>query len=176
MRTATFALFIGIAYLSAGILGMIPAALMPAPADAPPTKVTLLYGYLLGLFPVNVLHSAVHLVIGVLGIVAWQADRVWHRITSPKMFARAVTILYGALAVIGLIPGMNTLFGVLPLHGHDVWLHLGTGAVAGYFGWRSEVEVERRADTKPDRRDQVLPVERERRLGHSDRRVPGSEV
>ena len=36
MRTATFALFFGIAYLSAGLLGMVPAALMPAPAGAPP--------------------------------------------------------------------------------------------------------------------------------------------
>ena len=42
MRTATFALFIGIAYLSAGFLGMVPAALLPPPADAPPTHVTLL--------------------------------------------------------------------------------------------------------------------------------------
>jgi len=52
----------------AGVLGLVPAALLPAPADAPPVKVTLLYGYLLGLFPVNVVHSAVHLVIGQAGI------------------------------------------------------------------------------------------------------------
>lgn len=169
-------MFIGIAFLSAGVLGMVPAALMPPPADAPPVTFNLLYGYLLGLFPVNVLHSAVHLAIGALGIAAWQADHVWHRMTSPKMFARALAILYAALAVAGLIPGLNTLFGVLPLYGHDVWLHLGTAAVAAYFGWRSENEVERRASPEPDRRDQVLPVDHERRLGHADRRAPGSEV
>ena len=55
MRTATFALFAGIVYLSAGLLGLVPEALMPPPADAPaPTRLTALYGYLLGLFPVNV--------------------------------------------------------------------------------------------------------------------------
>jgi hypothetical protein len=176
MRTATFALFIGLAYVSAGVLGLVPDALLPPPADAPPTRFTMMYGYLLGLFPVNILHSAVHLAIGAWGIAAWQADHVWHRMTSPKMFARALAILYGALAVMGLIPGANTLFGLLPLHGHDVWLHAGTAAVAAYFGWRSEVLVENRATTTPDRRDQAQPVARERRFGHADRRAPGSEV
>jgi hypothetical protein len=54
MRIGTFALFIGIAYLSAGLLGLIPAALNPPPADAPITRFGVLYGYLGGLFPVNV--------------------------------------------------------------------------------------------------------------------------
>ena len=176
MRTATFALFIGLAYLAAGILGMVPDALQPPPPEAPPTTFTVLYGYLLGLFPVNVLHSAVHMVIGVLGLAAWQADHVWHRMTSPRTYARALAVLYGALAVLGLIPGVNTLFGLLPLYGHDVWLHLGTAILAAYFGWRTVTEVERRSDARPDRREHAVPVERERRLGHSDRRIPGSEV
>jgi hypothetical protein len=172
MRTATFALFLGIAYLSAGLLGLIPAALMPPPADAPPTHFSLLYGYLLGLFPVNVLHSVVHLAIGAWGIMAWRG------MASLKVFARSLAIFYGALAVMGLIPGMNTLFGMLPIHGHDVWLHAGTAALAAYFGWRTEVSVERRASTTPDddRREQVQPVPRERRYRQGDRRLPGSEV
>jgi hypothetical protein len=40
-------------------------------------------GYLLGLFPVNVLHSAVHFAIGVWGIVAGRG------MTSPKVYARS---------------------------------------------------------------------------------------
>jgi len=163
MNTSTFALIFGIAYLGAGLLGLIPAALIPPPADAPPTHFTLLYGYLLGLFPVNVLHSAVHLAIGVWGLGAWRGK------AEPHVYARALAILYGGLAVLGLMPGMNTLFGVLPIHGHDVWLHAGTAAVAAYFGWRSEVQMERRAVT-PDRRLRMLPVARERRLGLADRR------
>lgn len=171
MRTERFALFFGIAYLSAGLLGLIPAALLPPPADAPPTQFKVLYGYLLGLFPVNVLHSVVHLAIGAWGIMAWRG------MASLKVFARSLAIFYGALAVMGIIPGMNTLFGMLPLHGHDVWLHAGTAAVAAYFGWRREVSVEHRAGTTPDRRDdQILPVARERRVRHGDRRLPASEV
>jgi hypothetical protein len=170
MRTTTFALFFGIAYLSAGLVGLIPAALMPSPADAPPTRFNLLYGYLLGLFPVNLLHSVVHLAIGAWGIMAWR------RLASPKVFARSLTIFFGALAVMGVIPGMNTLFGMLPIHGHDVWLHAGTAAVAAYFGWRTEVSVEHRASTTPDRREQMQPVVRERRSHPRDRRQPFNEV
>ena len=162
MNTRYFALIFGIAYLAAGLLGMIPAALMSPPQDAPPTHFTLLYGYLLGLFPVNVLHSAVHIAIGAWGLTAWRDG------ADAKVFARSLAILYGVLAVMGMIPGMSTLFGILPMYGHDVWLHAGTAAIAAYFGWRQEVAVERRH--VDERRQRMLPVARERRLGLADRR------
>ena len=169
MRTATFALFAGIVYLSAGILGLVPDTLVPAPADAPPARVATLYGYLFGLFPVNVLHSLVHMAIGIWGLVAWQADHIGRRVRSPRVYARTLAVFYGVLAVLGLIPATNTLFGLLPLHGHDVWLHAGTAAIAAYFGWRKEAtDVERRH--MADRRQRMIPVARERRLGLSDRR------
>ena len=162
MKTRTFALIFGVAYLGAGLLGLIPAALMPPPADAPPTSFTMLYGYLLGLFPVNVLHSAVHIAIGFWGIAASREA------TAAKVYGRSLAILYGVLAVMGLIPGLNNAFGVIPLHGHDVWLHAGTAAIAAYFGWRTEVDVERRHMS--ERRQRMMPVARERRLGLADRR------
>jgi hypothetical protein len=163
MKTSTFALIIGIAYLAAGLLGLVPAALRPPPPDAPPTQFTFLYGYLLGLFPVNVLHSAVHLAIGAWGLAAWRG------LSNPYLYARTLAMFYGALAILGLVPGLNTLFGLLPIHGHDVWLHAGTAAVAAYFGWRStEPNMERR--THLERRQRMLPVARERRLGLTDRR------
>ena len=164
MKTSTFALIFGIAYLGAGLLGLVPAALMPPPSDAPPTHFTMLYGYLLGLFPVNVLHSAVHIAIGAWGLAAWRGHAA-----DARVYARALAIFYGALAVLGMMPGMNTLFGVLPIHGHDVWLHAGTAVAAAYFGWRAELPAERRT-LAPDRRLRMLPVARERRLGLADRR------
>ena len=163
MKTATFALIFGIAYLLAGLLGLVPAALQPPPPDAPPTHFTMLYGYLLGIFPVNVLHSAVHLAIGAWGIAAWRG------MTNPLVYARSIALLFGVLAVMGLIPGMSTLFGVLPLYGHNVWLHAGSAAIAAYFGWRStEPNLERRIHT--ERRQRMLPVAHARRLGLADRR------
>jgi hypothetical protein len=163
MRTATFALLLGIAYLAAGVLGLIPALLVPPPADAPPTSFAVLYGYLLGLFPVNILHTAVHLAIGVWGLAAWRGA------TDPQLYARALAILCGVLAVMGLIPGLNNVFGLIPLHDHDVWLHAGTAALAAYFGWRKEVHMEERRATG-ERRQRMIPVARERRFGVTDRR------
>ena len=165
MKTSTFALIIGIAYLGAGILGLIPAALVPPPIDAPPTSFTLLYGYLLGLFPVNLLHSLVHLVIGAWGISAWSGR------SSSISFARGLAILYGALAVMGMIPMLNTTMGMIPIHGNDVWLHGITAVAAAYFGWRGEgLHAERRGVIR-DRRYQLVPVARDRRAGMVDRRL-----
>ena len=117
-------------YFAAGLLGLVPEALLLAPPDAPQVHVTLFNGYLLGLFPVNILHSAVHLAVGVWGILAGRS------LMSPTLYARSIAIGFSALAVMGLVPELNTVCGLLPLEGHDVWLHGGTAAIAAYAGWR----------------------------------------
>ena len=169
MRTSTFALLAGLAYLALGILGLVPALLVPPPMDAPPTRLGLLYGYLLGLFPVNLLLSLVHLAIGAWGISAWRGA------ARPALYARGVALLFGLLAVMGLIPLANHFFGWMPVHGHDVWLHGITAAVAAYFGWRSEsTRTERR--TRMERRHRMQPVMSERRLGMPDRRFANARM
>jgi hypothetical protein len=40
----------------------------------------------------------------------------------------------------GFIPLLNTTFGLVPLYGHDLWLHAALAIVAAYFGFRSERE------------------------------------
>src|SRR5437870_5584839 len=117
MKTSTFARVLGIAYLLVGLMGLIPLFLVPPPIDAPPLNFTLLYGYLYGLFPVNLLHSLFHIVMGAWGISAWSGR------SNPIRFCRDATILFGALAVLGMFPGLSTLFGIMPIHGHDVWLN-----------------------------------------------------
>jgi hypothetical protein len=164
MRAATFALVFGIAYLAAGLLGLVPAALQPPPPGAPATAFGVLYGYLLGLFPVNVLHTAVHLVIGLWGVAAWSGA------LSALGYARSLAVIYGLLAVMGLVPGLNTLFGLIPLHGHDIWLHAGTAAIAAYFGWRREAISEERRVSTLDRRQRAITVTTDRRSGLDDRR------
>ena len=57
------------------------------------------------------------------------------------MFARGLTVVYGVLAVMGLIPVLNTTFGLIPIFGHDVWLHAGTAILAAYFGWMHHVDL-----------------------------------
>jgi hypothetical protein len=129
MTPRNFAFIIGIVYLVAGVLGFVPVLLRPAPESAPHVGITAFYGYMLGLFAVNLLHNAVHLAIGGWGIAASRSA------TGALTYAKTLAIFYGALAVMGLIPALNTLFGLVPIHGHDVWLHAATALAAAYFGW-----------------------------------------
>ncbi|HUQ77136.1 MAG TPA: DUF4383 domain-containing protein [Burkholderiales bacterium] len=164
MKTSTFALIFGVAYLAAGLLGLIPAMLTPPPVDAPGTKFTLLYGYLFGLFPVNILQSVVNIAIGAWGIAAGSGR------ASSTRFARSLAVFFGALAILGMLPMTNTLFGAVPLHSNDVWLHAVSAVIAAYFGWRQPAGAGERRRLSNDRRYQMAPVVRERRLGLSDRR------
>jgi Domain of unknown function (DUF4383) len=132
MTAKTFGLLIGIAFAAAGVLGFVPALLFPPPPDAPSITLTQFHGYLLGLFPVNVLHNIVHLAIGLLGIAAWRGGE-----GIAVTYARALAVVYAVLTVMGLIPGLKTVFGLIPIHGHDVWLHAATAVLAAYFGFRT---------------------------------------
>jgi hypothetical protein len=136
MAIRSFAIAAGIVYALVGLLGFVPGLTMEGPPEAPDLAIDSFYGYLLGLFPVNLLHNLVHLAIGAWGIVAYSRG-----IPGARAFARGLALLYGALAIIGLVPGLNTLFGLVPLHGHDVWLHAVTAAAAAYFGWIHRAEV-----------------------------------
>jgi hypothetical protein len=139
MAVRYFALVGGIIYALVGIAGLFPAALQPPPPGAPVLTVDTLYGYLLGLFPVNVLHSLVHLALGLWGIAAYRS------FTGSRGYARGLAWIYGVLTVMGLIPMLNTTFGLIPLFGHDIWLHAGTALIAAYFGYMAPGPARARA-------------------------------
>ncbi len=61
MSTKRFAMIAGIVYLLVGIAGFFPA-LLTAPDPAHSVSLNVLHGNLLGLFPVNIAHTLVHLV------------------------------------------------------------------------------------------------------------------
>jgi hypothetical protein len=135
----TFALAAGVAYLAVGVLGFIPGITQPPPASAPDLAVEAGYGYLLGLFPINVLHNLVHLAIGAWGAASYRS------FDASRLYARGLAVLYGLLTILGLVPGLNTTLGLIPIFGHDVWLHALTAAAAAYFGWTTSVDARRPA-------------------------------
>jgi hypothetical protein len=124
----TFALIFGIIYVLVGILGFIPG-LSTHPPDAPHLSVESGHGYLLGLFPINILHNIVHLLIGLAGVLASRS------LSGARLYAKILAIAYGLLAILGLIPATQTTFGLIPIHGNDVWLHALSALVAAYFGF-----------------------------------------
>jgi hypothetical protein len=125
-----FALIFGIIYLVVGVLGFVPGIVQPA-HDQHNLAVEANHGYLMGLFPINLLHNFVHLLVGILGLIGSRS------VQGAVRYARGLAIFYGLLAIMGLFPATNTMFGLVPIHGNDVWLHAGSALVAAYFGFRT---------------------------------------
>jgi len=128
MNTRTFALIFGIVFLIVGALGFVPS-MVHAPMGDHAMNMKQGYGDLLGMFPVNMLHNVVHILFGIWGILAYRS------LSGARMYFRVVAILYAILTIMGLVPAMDTTYGLIPLYGNDVWLHALLAIVAGYFGW-----------------------------------------
>lgn len=135
MKTRYFALAMGLGFLLIGVLGFVPG-LLTAPPPEPAVTLQAGYGILFGLFPVNVLHNLVHLAFGIWGVV------VWRSFPGSRVFARSVAVAYAVLAVMGLFPALNTIFGLLPMFSHDIWLHAAIAIVSAYFGYAPVTTVE----------------------------------
>lgn len=127
MGKRTFALILGIVYLLVGVLGLIPSLITSVVHDG--VAINTLEGNLLGIFPVNIVHTLVHLIIGIWGIMAYRSY------DASRTFAKVVGVLFLILFLMGVVPGLNTMFGMAPLMGADVWLHLLTGLAGVYFGF-----------------------------------------
>jgi hypothetical protein len=70
---------------------------------------------LLGIWPVNMLHNVVHLVLGIVGIMASKAHG------AAKTYCVVAGIAY--LALVGLAFADHTTFGLMPIGDNDIWLH-----------------------------------------------------
>ena len=51
------------------------------------------------------------------------------------IIAPLVAVNFGVLFVMGIIPVLRTTFGLIPLYGANVVLHLVTALLGVYFGW-----------------------------------------
>jgi hypothetical protein len=129
MAVRTFARVWGILFLIIGIGGFIPGLMTEH--DHPDVTMEAGLGLELGLFPVNLLHNLVHLVFGVWGLLSGRDAG------SARSYAKATAVIYAVFVVMGLIPAARlwTTFGLVPLYGNDVWLHVILAAGAAYFGF-----------------------------------------
>ena len=108
----------GIAFLLMGVVGLFLPGGMGMEAD--PARAP----HLFGLFPVNLLHNIVHLLFGLWGLAA---ARTW---AGARSYGRIGSVIYVVLAVLGFVAPNG--FGLVPLGGHDIWLHL---VLAGGLAW-----------------------------------------
>jgi hypothetical protein len=131
MGARYFALISGVIYVLIGLFGFIPGMVATPGTGGPEVIVNAGYGYLLELFPINILHNLVHLAVGVWGILSYPSY------VRSRNYARGLAIFYGVLAIMGLLPVLNTMFGLVPIFGNNVWLHALTAAIAAYFGFKT---------------------------------------
>jgi hypothetical protein len=134
MSTRSFALIFGIVFLAIGALGFVPGVVQPLHPGHPPVAGN--GGQLLGLFPVNELHNGVHILFGLWGLMASRS------LGGAVLYARGVAIIYGVLTIAGFVPNLDTMFGLVPLFGNNIWLHGAIALVAAYFGWAHRSPVE----------------------------------
>ena len=82
-------------------------------------------------FPLNALHNVVHLAFGIWGVVASRAH------DAARVYLIVAGAIYLLLAAAGYIA--PTGFGLVPLGGSDIGLHLalGAGFVLAYLATRT---------------------------------------
>jgi hypothetical protein len=119
--TQTIARVFGVVFLLVALLGFVT------------TPLSMEGGLLLGLFPVNVLHNLVHLIFGAWGLLAGRT------FAGASAYCRIAGIAYITLAVVGFLAPAG--FGLVPLGGHDVWLHAILGVILAAVGFRERKTV-----------------------------------
>ena len=111
----TFALVLGVVMLLVGILGYV---LNPAG------------GLLLGVFAVDSVHNAIHLLTGIAAVAA--AFMGWAR-----LFCQVFGVVYLLVGVLGLVAtdSSGMLLGILHNNMADTILHLAIGGAAAFVGF-----------------------------------------
>ena len=127
MKAPVIARVLGFAFLAAGILGFVPYVTVPAGLTAEWVTLGANYGLLFTVFPVNVIHDVVHVAFGIWGLVASAT------FAASVRYCKAIGWVYAALAIVGSIPITNTFFGIIPLYGYDVPIHV-VVALLGFYG------------------------------------------
>lgn len=116
----TIGMLFGWIYTIVGIAGFIPAL---------GGSFSMTGSTLLGVAPVNVLHNIVHLIIGIAGLTMSRTEE------GAGTFCKTFGIVLLLLGIIGFI--QPNLFGILPIGGGDIWIHLITGAILAVAGFAS---------------------------------------
>lgn len=117
IRTA--ALLMGVVFLLVGVLGFVPGitnhfdTISFAGHDS--------QAKLLGIFQVSILHNIVHLLFGVVGILAARTS------AAARSFLIIGGVIYLVLWIYGLVIDKSSGANFVPVNNADNWLHLVLG-------------------------------------------------
>jgi hypothetical protein len=113
MSIQKLAQIFGIVFVLLALLGFVVSG---GSMEADPEMAEKIFG----LFPVNLVHNGVHLGFGIWGLLASRSFE------GSRNYARIAGVMYALLVVVGVVAPDG--FGLVPLGGHDIWLH---GLLAG---------------------------------------------
>ena len=133
------ALSLGLLFLLLGLAGFMPGFVTPSENFTSEPG----FGYLFGVFPTNYFHNAIGILVGVWGIAASTS------LSGAIVFNRIFAILYGAAVILGLLPYTNTLFGLTPLFGNNIWLNAVTAGIAFYHGFVKSAAIDTPRTSSP---------------------------
>jgi hypothetical protein len=131
-----YCLLAGLSLLLAGIFGFI--------SDSSFDTGDGVQGDLFLGFEVNAIHNLIHVASGLVLLAASP------RRASARAVAIGFGLVYGLVAVIGLIDGEDVL-GLIPINSADNVLHIALAALGLFTGLISRSDDRGRASTVPDR-------------------------
>jgi hypothetical protein len=148
-----YCLLAGLALLLAGILGFL--------SDASFDTGNAVQGDKFLVFEVNAIHNLVHVASGLL-LLAGSPRR-----GSARAVALAFGLVYGLVAIVGLIDGEDVL-GLIPINGPDNILHVALAAAGVITGVISRDDGRDRGTTVPERNSD------DRRFGRGEPATTGA--
>ena len=117
--------FFGLAFVAAAILGFMTGGMSMDASMATAPRLG-------GLFPVNVMHNGVHLLLGVWGLMAGRTP------AGARRYCLFSGAGYLILAGVGFV--LPETFGLVPIGGNDITLHAVLGIVLTLVGAMSDTE------------------------------------
>lgn len=117
MSIQRVALLFGIVFTALAILGFMGTGIAMPEMHGNMDNMPLV----LGLFPVNVAHNGVHILFGVWALAASRSAK------ASMLFAMVSGAVYLVLAGLGIYAPNG--FGLVPLGGYDILLHVGIAVV-----------------------------------------------
>lgn len=138
------ALIVGVVFLLVGVLGFIPG--ITTQYDGMEMAGHESMSLLLGIFMVSVLHNVVHLLYGIVGVLAARTAK------ASRSYLIVGGIIYLVLWIYGLVLHQNSDANFVPLNTADNWLHLflGIGMIAlGVITGRNLTDTTRHGHRHP---------------------------
>lgn len=131
MHTKNFSLIGGLVMLMMGIIAFVPS--LNVVEGLPPLIVNTSYGMFLDIFPLNIFNKLTLIFFGIAGVAAYMTSE--NSLQYSIIYSRIVFWAMGILAMLGLFPETNTLFGYWPLFGFEIIVHGLFAALGGYYGY-----------------------------------------